>query len=112
MSLSVTTGSQWPEYVTMVPCTQPHIAEVFFADNIWPQSRKAYPGATATDNRATARCARAFRAYDGIASTASEFGTTFVDPDAATWPTGDRLVVCVAYTGTLPVKYSIKGSHR
>lgn len=119
VSLSLTTGSQWPEYVTAVPCTQPHIAEVFFADNIWPQSRKAYPGETATDNRAAARCARAFQAYDGIASKASEFDTIFIAPDASTWRPGDRFVVCVAYmqnpgtpTGTSPVKYSIKGSRR
>src|SRR5215467_233727 len=113
VSLSMTTGSQWPEYVTAVPCTQPHIAEVFFADNIWPQSRKAYPGKTAIDNRAAARCAKAFHGYDGIASTASEFDTTFVAPDAATWRPGDRFMVCVAYmqaagapSGTSPVNYS------
>jgi len=113
VSQSLTTGSQWPEYVTVAPCTHPHIAEVFFAHNLWPQSRKAYPGDNAINNRATARCAKAFRAYDGIASTASEFDTTDIAPDAATWLPGDRFVVCVAYMpGTSPVKYSIKGSRR
>ena len=119
VSLSLTTGSQWPEYVTAVPCTHPHVAEVFFADNIWPYSRKSYPGETAIDNRATARCARAFQAYDGIASTASEFVTTFIAPDAATWDAaaiwgrGDRFVVCVAYMdGMSPMKHSIKRSRR
>lgn len=70
--LSLGTDDPWPYLVTAVPCTQRHIAEVFFAGDIWPQSL-AYPGDDAIGNQADARCGVAFTAYDGISPDSSVF---------------------------------------
>ena len=114
--LGLNNGNPWPEYFTVVPCTQQHIAEVYFARNIWPQSL-AYPGDDQSYNQAVDRCADAFFAYvAGSMHNTVAFAQTEIVPDSSTWPTGDRLVVCVAYKvtdqypGGAPLDYSIKGS--
>jgi hypothetical protein len=111
-------NTPWPAEVTAVPCTHRHLAEIFFAGNVWSQSL-AYPGYNTIADQGYARCLSAFRAYDGIAQPASAFAISYTAPDAATWPAGDRQVACAAYQvdpvaagGVLPVNYSIKGSHR
>ena len=100
----------------MVPCTQEHIAEVFFAGNSWPQSQ-AYPGKSAIDSRADDRCNTAFTTYDGISWDNSAFTYDIVVPGAGDdWAPGDRSIACVAYESTsqypggAPMYYSIKGS--
>lgn len=115
-NLGLGTDSTWPSLVTAVPCTQQHVAEVFFAGNAWPQSLAAYPGDDAVNNTADDRCDIAFAAYDGTASDESSFTYDFLIPDSSTWPDGDRSLVCVAYKSTsqypggAAVNYSIKGS--
>lgn len=116
--LGLGTDSVWPDSVTVVPCTQQHIAEVFFAGNAWPQSQ-AYPGDNALNNQAVDRCNTAFAAYDGITSDNSVFSYDYLDPSGADdWASGDRWLVCVAYNSTAqdpggaPVDYSIKGSNQ
>jgi hypothetical protein len=115
--LGLGTTSPWPYLVTAVPCTQSHIAEVFFVANIWPQSL-AYPGDKKVDSQADDRCASAFTPYDGAACGASAFTYVAVVPGNDTWVSGDRTVVCVAYESTdqypggAPVNYSIKGTQR
>lgn len=110
------TGSTWPDLVTAVPCTQQHIAEVFFAGNAWPQSLAAYPGDDAVKNTADDRCNTAFAAYDGATPDESAFTYDSIAPDSSTWPDGDRSLVCIAYKptsqypGGAAVNYSIKGS--
>ena len=101
----------WPRLVMAVPCAQQHLAEVFFAGNAWPQSR-AFPGENAIVNQGLARCHSAFRAYDGIVSSASAFAIDYITPDSAAWASGNRWVICVAYEPWAPVTFSIRGSHR
>ena len=109
----------WPSTFTAVPCAMPHVAEIIFAGDPWPQSL-AYPGFAVIANQGPARCASAFRAYDGIAPAASEFSIADITPDSSTWASGDRLVVCIAYVSDFSGPsyggdlwdYSIKGSHR
>jgi hypothetical protein len=116
--LGLGTDNPWPDSVTAVPCTQQHIAEVFFAGDAWPESR-AYPGDNAINNQAADRCNAAFAAYDGATSDNSAFSYDFVDPYGGDdWAAGDRWLVCVAYSptaqdpGGAPVDYSIKGSNQ
>jgi DivIVA domain-containing protein len=110
------TDSTWPSLVTAVPCTQQHVAEVFFAGNAWPQSLAAYPGDDAVNNTANDRCDTAFAAYDGTAPDESAFTYDSITPDSSTWPGGDRSLVCVAYKSTsqypggAALNYSIKDS--
>jgi hypothetical protein len=117
-NLGLANDNPWPAEVTAVPCTHRHLAEIFFVGNVWSQSL-AYPGYNAISDQGYARCLSAFRAYDGIAQPASAFSISYTAPDAATWPAGDRHVICAAYqadpvtaSGALPVSYSIKGRHR
>jgi hypothetical protein len=112
-NLGLDTDNPWPDNVTKVPCTQQHIAEVFFAGNVWPQSLK-YPGDNAVSNQADDHCASTFTAYDGIASDSSEFTYKYFQPGNTTWTSGDRAMECIAYKptdqypGGAPVDYSIK----
>ena len=109
----------WPYYFTAVPCAQRHIAEVFFAGNLWPQAL-AFPGDDTAYNQAAYRCADGFSAYvAGSVHNTANFAYATIAPDSSTWPDGDRLVVCVAYQVTedsypdaAPVDFSIKGSHQ
>jgi hypothetical protein len=111
-NLGLGTSNPWPDLVTAVPCTQMHLAEVFFAGNAWPQSL-AYPGENAIANQAANRCTIAFEAYDGISPNLSAFTFDTVDPSGSDdWASGDRWLVCVAYYGTAPVNYSIKGAYQ
>lgn len=117
--LGLDTGNPWPDVFTVVPCTQQHIAEVFFADNLWPSSPAyQYPGDSKVLSQAEAHCDTAFRAYDGTYSSQSAFSYDYSNPDSTTWSGGDRLVVCIAYESTdqypggAPVDYSIKGSQQ
>jgi hypothetical protein len=111
-------STPWPEYVTRVPCTKRHEAEVFFAANVWPQSQ-AFPGKAAIGSRADARCGEAFTAYDGIDVSQSAFTYDEIVLDSSDWASGDRSLACVAYepspsgpSGGAPVNYSIKGSKK
>ena len=111
-------STPWPDTVTRVACTQRHEAEVFFAGNVWPQST-AYPGDTAVDDQARARCGTAFAAYDGVDDSVSAFTFDDIVPDSSAWASGQRSVACVAFapssagpSGGAPVDYSIKGSKR
>ena len=116
--MGLDTDSTWPDLVTAVPCTQQHIAEVFFAGNAWPQSLAAYPGDDAVNNTADDRCDTAFAAYDGVTPDESAFTYDSIAPDSSTWPDGDRSLICVAYKptsqypGGVAVNYSIKGNGR
>jgi len=113
--LNLGTTNPWPDYFNVVSCTQQHIAEVFFAGNVWPSAR-AYPGDNKVASQADARCNTAFRAYDGIDNSQSAFTYDYSNPDNIAWADGDRSIVCIAYFATQQypggsaVNYSIKGS--
>jgi hypothetical protein len=112
-NMGLGTNSDWPDRVAAVPCTRRHLAEVFFAGNVWPQSLTAYPGDNAVFSQARARCSTAFATYDGIDNSASSFTFDYVAPSGSSdWAWHDRRVVCVAYDPGRPVKYSIKGSRQ
>lgn len=117
-NMGLGSGSDWPDLVTAVNCTRPHIAEVFFASDAWPQSL-AYPGDNTISEQADARCLTAFSTYDGIDNSGSAFTFDDIVPSGGDdWDSGDRWLVCVAYESTgqypagAPVDYSIKGSDR
>lgn len=114
--LGLDTSSPWPNSVTAVPCTQQHIAEVFFAGNAWPDSQ-AYPGDAAINGQAEHRCDTAFAAYDGITYDNSVLSYAVIQPSGDDdWASGDRWLVCVAYNSTsqypggAPLDSSIKGT--
>ena len=98
--MKLNTTDPWPKLTLAVPCSQPHTAEVFFADNnFWPQ-HSSFPGNGAISKDGNAACNNAFRSYVGIAYSKSIYTWTNIIPDASTWPTGDRALHCVAYYST------------
>jgi hypothetical protein len=109
-NLGLGTSSPWPFMVATVPCTNQHLAEVFFSGNAWPQSM-SYPGDNAVYHQADSRCLTAFRIYDGLDNWESAFTYQAITPTPRwDWASGDRQLVCVAYQPGWPVDYPIKGS--
>jgi len=101
----------------VVPCTQPHIAEVFYADKPWPRAM-TYPGDYTLGTQAQSFCYNAFLAYDGVSWGQSNFTATYGYPDSDTWPANDRFLVCFAYNPAdqypdgASSDHSIKGSRQ
>ena len=117
-NLPLGTNGSWPLLFTTARCTHQHIAEVFFAGNIWPPPTYPYPGDNGIYNKSRHRCAKAFAAYTESPLYRSAFTFDFITPDNNSWYAGDRLVVCIAYKptskypGGAPVAYSIKKRHQ
>jgi hypothetical protein len=110
-------NSPWPRLTLGVPCSQPHTAEVFYANNsFWKNG--PYPGDSTISKDGDAACNQAFAAYVGIAYSKSIYTTTNILPDSSTWSTGDRALHCVAYYPTqkqpagATLRGSIKGTHK
>jgi len=113
-NMELNSSNPWPKLTSAVPCSQPHTAEVFFADNtFWPKNI-SFPGAAAIAKDGNATCNSAFRSYIGIAFPESMFTWTNIIPDASTWPSGDRGLHCIAYYSThgQPTGATITGSIR
>ena len=115
-NLGLGNGSDWP-WATPAPCAGPHLAEVFFSGNAWPQSLAAYPGDKAISDQGWARCLTAFRTYDGIDNSTSAFTIDYIAPYGGDdWSSGDRWLVCMVFMptsqhpGGAPMDYSVKGS--
>jgi hypothetical protein len=97
-NLGLGTSNPWPELSTAVPCSRPHLAEVFFADNAyWSAS---YPGDTLITQEADAKRSEAYLAYVGIPDSRSIYNWDNVFPDATDWSHGNRELVCVAFHPT------------
>ena len=99
-NLQLSTFQAWPETVQAVSCNAQHLAEIFFAGAAWPQSR-SFPGETAISLRVITTCNTAFLSYVGVPYTSTPYRYADVAPDASTWPSGDRRVLCVAYRPTV-----------
>jgi Septum formation len=113
-NMKLNTSNPWPKLTSAVPCSRPHTAEVFFADNtFWPENI-SFPGSDAIAKDGNAACNSAFRSYVGIAFPQSMFTWTNIIPDASTWPSGDRGLHCIAYYSTheQPAGATMTGSIR
>jgi hypothetical protein len=93
-NLQLNTSAPWPTTVEAVPCGRKHIGEVYYSSNYWAAAA-AYPGDQAISDQYSAECTKALKAY----TTASDQYTGAV-PTAASWQSGDRQLVCVAYNPT------------
>jgi hypothetical protein len=117
-NMKLNTTNPWPDLTLAVPCSQPHTAEVFFADSTFWRQDSPFPGASVISKDGNAACNNAFRAYVGIAYSKSVYTWTNIIPDASTWPTGDRALHCVAYYSTprrragATLTHSLKGARR
>ena len=101
----------------LVPCTDSHTYEVFYADFAhWPDSQ-AYPGTQALEDTGTTECDMRFAQYDGMYSMYTMFTYTEVLPyPKDNWDSGYRQLVCIAFEPTAghpngaPTRGSIKNS--
>ena len=110
-NLGLDTDGPWPGVVTVVPCAEEHLAEVFFAGNVWPQSL-AYPGGNEVSRQANSRCDTALDAYARHPDRLVTFTDRAIYPGRAVWSSGDRLVLCVAYKANYQsLDYSIRESN-
>jgi hypothetical protein len=114
----INTASAWPDVISLVPCTQKHLAEVFYSANYWPAAM-AFPGNSVINKQADAKCHRAFSAYDGSLYSESQYSYYGGDPHGRQdWNSGDRLLTCIAFLyrhGSprgKPLYASIRGSNQ
>jgi hypothetical protein len=113
----VNAAKRWPYIVTAVPCTETHIAEVYFYSAHYWAKDMAFPGHAKLVHQASTECRKIFRSYDGMPLSQSQLTFTDVSPrNRANWSSGDRLLLCSAYHWTPWYKrgqvmyWSIKGS--
>jgi hypothetical protein len=109
-NLGLGSGSQWPYTVTAVACTQPHLAEIIFADSLWPASA-AYPGDIPLGNAVNNKCLSALYAYAGRSNPSLSYDS--VAPSGGNdWISGDRTVICMAYEPGVVLRHSVKANRR
>jgi len=92
--------------LSVVPCTEPHVAEVFAA---FPFSSGAYPGEAETKRFGGGGCTDRLAGYVGPGRE-DEFDVVFLYPTDQSWRLGDRAVSCLVTApegGTLP-RQSVK----
>ena len=112
----VSSITDWPDSNQVVPCDEPHIAEVFGVDHSYWNQDEGFPGDGSLNKATMTFCNGAFQSYVGIISDDSIYGNDYLYPGADTWSQGDRTVLCIAYesnsgnTGVVTLNKSIKGS--
>jgi hypothetical protein len=115
-NMDLNENTPWPKLTDDVPCSTPHTAEVFYANNTYWAKSASFPGNSAIAAAASTECDNAFAAYDGTAYANSMYSWADIVPSATTWPSGDRGLHCVAYDKTAadpagkPITGSIKGT--
>lgn len=88
---------RWPTIWNVVPCTEPHGAEVFFVGDPWAPEA-TYPGGPAIDVRWNEVCNAEFERYVGVALGRSGLGLTgWTGYGADGWAQGMRDMACIAY---------------
>jgi hypothetical protein len=117
--------------VTVLPCTQPHVDEVYCVLPYNPSPSNSvvacpptpprfagsltedYPGEQALTNYANALCLNEFQPYVGSAYTGSSLYYTYLYPSPQSWDNSlkrDREIVCILHTVGAPLTRSAKGS--
>jgi hypothetical protein len=80
-----------------IPCRMPHAAEVYLRDRLAGGPNAPFPGIGELRGQAQALCREGFERFVGVRWTQSELDIAALWPSPDSWPTGDRLVVCVIF---------------
>jgi len=82
--------------VPLVPCSEPHIYEVYSVD---PGAFGALdqPNTTEFEQQGDEYCYGAFSLYTGVSSDESEFMYTYLFPTDESWRQGDRELACLLH---------------
>jgi hypothetical protein len=105
--------ARWPNVWYVVPCTEPHGAEVFFVGDPWgPEA--TYPGDPALDVRWNEVCTAEFERYVGVASVRSVLGLSgWTGWGADGWAQGLRDIACITFERSgATLEESIRGTAR
>jgi hypothetical protein len=107
----------WPDDLWLVPCTELHTYEVFYANHSFWGMGGSFPGKPAVENDAPGVCEKQFTSYTGLPGPDYRYSWTQVLPiDGASWDAGYRGLVCIAYSANsghpngFPVTGTIKGA--
>lgn len=96
----------------ILPCTEPHIAEVFGLAEVAGAPTAPFPGYDDLEDEAEDRCDAAFEEYVGIDFDRSRYGYIYYTPTEATWEAGDRVVMCVIDDNGRAIEGSVAGTRR
>lgn len=91
------------ETVDAVPCSSPHMFEVFAAFNL---SGESFPGTERIGQQADDGCYSRFEAFVGIEYEVSKYGLSSITPTAGSWQElDDREVLCLIsnYDGSMKI---------
>jgi putative regulator of septum formation/uncharacterized protein DUF4190 len=78
--------------IPLTPCTSAHKAEVVGVENMTGSS---YPGDAQVTDQANNVCPEKLKAYAPAASNDDTLELFYLTPNADTWKTGDRAIVCI-----------------
>jgi hypothetical protein len=110
---SAFTGTEVNEItrIRSIPCRLPHQAEVYVRGQVPGGPNADFPGVGALRREAQTQCRDAFESFVGVRWTQSELDIAALWPSPDSWPTGDRLVVCVVFrVDGQPIEGSVRGS--
>lgn len=96
----------------ILPCAEPHIAEVFGVAALAGAPTAPYPGIDDIEAEAEDLCDAAFEEYVGIDFDRSRLGYIYYTPTEGTWAAGDREVLCVIDDDGDAMTGSVKGTRR
>ena len=85
------------QFIQAVPCDQPHDAEVYAENELGVPEGAPYPGQEQVFEDADELCVADFEQFIGTPAATSALGIYRFIPSEATWPEGDRRVVCAVY---------------
>jgi hypothetical protein len=110
---SAFTGRQVNEItrIRAIPCRMPHQAEVYVRGQVSGGPEAPFPGIGPLRHDAQGQCRDEFEHFVGVPWTHSELDIAALWPSPDSWPTGDRLVVCVVFrVDGQPLEGSARGS--
>jgi hypothetical protein len=94
-----------------IPCRLAHQAEVYARADLAGGPDAAFPGIGELRRQAQQVCRDGFERFVGVRWTRSELEIAALWPSPESWPTGDRLVVCVVFRlDGQPLTGSARGS--
>jgi hypothetical protein len=96
------------EQLAILPCDQPHLAEIFLVTT-WPgDASSPYPGARVLGSWVNDNCPTAFEGYVDVARQNIIYQGLLPTPES--WASGDRELPCVAMNpDDTPLNESVKG---
>ncbi|GAA1467938.1 septum formation family protein [Microbacterium thalassium] len=95
--------------VPVVPCSDPHADEVYFA---YYYEDGDYPGEDAAFEEAAGVCVDEFDAFVGLAYAESTLDVYPIYPTVESWAGGDREALCLIYDPSGDVTGSLAGAAR